>query len=341
MKRFLICIGLSLVLFIGAASADYSYAEEKKILIAAGRETSPWYVIAQALAKFINTKSKWLRAEVVSTAGISACLEIVREKPKQYIGIGAFTNIHARSGHEFGEKRGPYDNERFIANLIPTPECFVTYDPNIKTVKDLAGKTVDVSRRGGANTVDHLAILKKYGVLDKVKLVYTGWGGGANKLIDGLVDATMMVFDQIYPNTFSKGAFIEKMQTKGPVYYIGFDRETLLQLRKEAHGVVPIWVPAGALDKKTQPKGFWANNNAFYFNADAKMDDDVVYEVARIIWETPMEEWAKWGFVGRNMINKFKPAMPDLKLYQAHPGAKKFYDEHGIKLIDIAELLGK
>jgi TRAP transporter TAXI family solute receptor len=343
MKRILICVGLALALLLGAVGADYTYAaEEKKILIAAGRETSPWYAIAQALAKFINTKSEWLRAEAVSNAGISACLEMVAEDPELYMGVGSFANIHHRSTDEFGRKRGGgYDGERFIANFMPSTECFVTYDPDIKTMADLAGKTVDVSRRGGGNTVDHKAILAKYGVLDKVKLVYTGFGGGANKLMDGLVDATMLIFDQIYPNTFSKGAFIEKLQTKGPVYYVGFDREAILELRSTGHGTVPVWVPDGALDPKTQPKGFWANNNPTYFMADEKMDPEIIYEVTRIIWETPAEEWAKWNPIGMNMNKKFKPAMPDLKLYKAHPGAQKFYDEHGIKLVDIAELLQK
>ncbi len=39
------------------------------------------------------------------------------------------------------------------------------------------------------------------------------------------------------------------------------------------------------------------------------------------------------------MTKEFKPAAPDLELYKAHPGAKKFYDEHGIKVTDLADLL--
>ena len=72
---------------------------------------------------------------------------------------------------------------------------------------------------------------------------------------------------------------------------------------------------------------------------DKRMDNDVVYEVTRVIWETPAEEWTNWHPTGAHMNEAFKPAMPSLSLYQPHPGAKKFYDEHGIKLKDLAELL--
>ena len=311
----------------------------RNILIAGGRTSSPWYPLSQGLAKFINDKSDWLRAEVVSTAGITGNLDITKEKPKEYIAVDSFAHIHYRPGHPWGEKRGTYTGMRFIANVSSETQCLITYDSRIKKVQDLAGKTVDVGRKGAANTVDHMAVLEKYGVLDKVKLVYTGYGGGADKLKDGLVDATMMMFDHIYPDKFRKGGFIEKLETRGPIYYIGFDRDTLLQLRDSEYATVPVWIPAGALDPKTQPQALWAYNIPTFFIADERMDEDTVYEITRIIWETPADEWAKWHPIGAHMNETFKPAMPSLKLYKAHPGAKKFYDEHGIELKDLADLL--
>ena len=68
--RKLIVVGCLLVsvLVAGLISDNPALAETKKILIAGGRATSPWYAFCQALAKFINDKSSWLRAEVVSPA---------------------------------------------------------------------------------------------------------------------------------------------------------------------------------------------------------------------------------------------------------------------------------
>lgn len=340
MKRARVVVAVLIGLMsIGLFASPGVAKEKRQILIGGGRTTSPWYAFAQALAKFINDKSDWLSAEVVSTAGITGNVDLVKENPEKYIGISTFSHIHYRPGHEWGEKRGVYTGERFIANANPQTQCVITYDPKIKTMKDLAGKTVDVGRRGAANTIDMAAILKSYGILDQVKLVYTGYGGGGAKMKDGLVDATFMIFDQIYPATFSKGGLIEGLETRGPVYYVGFDRDLLLKLRDQEFAVAPVRVPAGALDPKTQPEALWAYNDPSFFMADAKMDDDVVYEVTRVIWETSPEEWARWHPMGAGMTHKFIPALPAAKLYQAHPGAAKFYQEKGVELTDLAEVL--
>ena len=338
-KSIYVALVLIGVIVAGIYFSNDVQAETRNILIAGGRTTSPWYSMCQALAKFINKKSTWLRAEAVSTAGITGDVDLVKEKPQEYIGINSFSHIHYRPGHDWGEKRGTYTGDRFIANATSMSQCFVTYDPNLKTVQDLAGKTVDVGRKGAANTPDHKAVLEKYGVADKVKYVYTGYGGGAAKMKDGLVDATMLIFNHIYPDQFSKGGMIEKLETRGPVYYIGFDRDILLQVREMEFATLPVRVPAGALDPKTQTQALWAFNDPTFFMADERMDEKVVYEITRIIWETPAEEWAKWNPMGAHMNATFKAAMPSLKLYQAHPGAKKFYDEHQIELKDLAELL--
>jgi TRAP-type uncharacterized transport system substrate-binding protein len=83
----------------------------------------------------------------------------------------------------------------------------------------------------------------------------------------------------------------------------------------------------------------WGYDDPTFFIADKSMDPDVVYEVTRIIWETPAEEWAKWHPMGAHMNNRFKAAVPSTALYQAHPGAKKFYDEQGVKIRDLADLV--
>jgi len=338
-KLFLVVLLLIGLLVPGLLSFNSALADTRHIFIAGGRTHSVWYPLAQALAKRINENSDWLRAETVSTSGCTGNVDMVKEKPKQYIGISSFSHIHYRPGHKWAEKRGYYTGERFIAGATSMTQLIVTYDPNIKAIQDLAGKIVDVGRKGAANTPDHKAILKKYGILDKVKLVYTGFGGGANKLQDGLVDASFMLFNHIYPHNYSKGGFIEKLQTRGPIYYLGFDRNVLLELREKEYATLPVRVPAGVLDPKRQPTALWAFSDPTFFMADETMDNDVVYGITRIIWETPAEEWAKWSPMGAHMNKTFKPAMPSLTLYQPHPGAKKFYDEHGIQLKDLADLL--
>jgi hypothetical protein len=108
------------------------------------------------------------------------------------------------------------------------------------------------------------------------------------------VDASFLLLNHIYPRTFNKGSFIEKLQKRGPVYYVGFDRKTLLGLMDKEFATLPVRVPARALDAKTQPDELWAFNDPTFFIADKRMDKDIVHEVTRVIWETPADDWAKW-----------------------------------------------
>ncbi|MBW1712012.1 MAG: TAXI family TRAP transporter solute-binding subunit [Deltaproteobacteria bacterium] len=337
---FMLAVFVSLALALGPAGEATAASDVVNIKIAGARVKDPWYAFSQALAAFINKKSKWLKAEAVATAGLTANIEMVREKPKDYIGLApTSTTLHARPGHEWGEARKTYTGARFIANITTMTQLLVTYDSKIKSPQDLVDKTIDVGRKGAGNTPDHLAILKAWGILDKVKLIYTGFGGGAKRLMDGFCDATFLIINHTYPDKFSKGRYIDQLETKKPVYYLGFDRDMLLKLRQTEHGTVPVKIPAGALDPKTQPQTLWAFNDPVYIMADESMDPKVVEEVTRIIFETEPEEWAKWHPQGAHMTEKFKPATPVPAVVPAHPGTKTYYDKHGIKMEDLADLL--
>ncbi|MGD8561415.1 MAG: TAXI family TRAP transporter solute-binding subunit [Desulfarculaceae bacterium] len=334
----LLAVFIAVAFFAGSAQESYS-ADTVNLKIAGARVKDPWYAFSQALAQFINKKSKWLRAEAVATSGLTANIELIREKPKEYIGLApTSTTLHARPGHEWSKARKTYTGARFIANLTTMTQLLVTYDPKIKSIKDLKGKTVDVGRKGAGNTPDHLAILKAYGVLDDVKLLYTGFGGGAKRMMDGFCDATFLIVNHTYPHKFSKGRYIEQLETKKPVYYVGFDRDLLLKLRETEHGTVPVRIPAGALGKN-QPKDLWGFNDPVYLMADKGMDSKIVNEVTRVIFETTPEEWAKWHPQGSHMTTQFKTATPVPKVVPAHDGTKAYYQKKGIKMTDLADQL--
>ena len=144
----LLAVLMAAVFVTGSALESYA-TDTVSIKIAGARVKDPWYAFSQALAQFINKKSKWLRAEAVATSGLSANIELIREKPQDYIGLApTSTTLHARPGHAWGEARKTYTGARFIANLTTMTQIIATYDPKIKSIKDLAGKTVDVGQEG-------------------------------------------------------------------------------------------------------------------------------------------------------------------------------------------------
>ena len=330
-----IVFGLTLMCKPGPAKAQ----ETVDLKIAGARVKDPWYAFSQALASFINKKSDWLQAEAVATAGLTANIELIRNKPDEYIGLApTSTTLHARPGHEWGEARGTYTGPRFISNITTMTQLLVTYDEDIKEPEDLKGKTIDVGRKGAGNTPDHVAILEAMGVLDDVDLIYSGFGGGATRMMDGFADASFIIINHTYPHKFSKGALIDKLETKKPVHYLGFDRDMLLDLRKSEHGTIPVRIPKGSLGEN-QTQDLWGFNDPVYLMADESMNTKIVREVTRVIFATPAEEWAKWHPQGEHMTTNIKTATPVPEVVPAHKGTKGFYQEQGLEMKDLADLL--
>jgi len=302
-------------------------------MIASGRVGDAWSVLSEAVAYYTNKRSDWLRLTSVATPGLTAASQITMENPTEYLLVLSSSDIIHLSS-EIAEKY--YDKLRTFGVNASQTILWVTYDENIKTPQDLVGKKVNIPRRGAHHVVDFEAILREWGVLDKVTVVYGGWGECVANLKDGLTDVTIMRVNHIYPMSFTKGPLIEELETKGPIYYLGTDPELTKMLRKEPGvAIIPVRVFAGALDKKTQPEVVWAVSIPIFFGADMQMDEDVVYEVTRVLYESA-GEFAVWHPQGANLSKDFIPAY--LKLDLVHPGAVRYFEEHGIKMVPLVEL---
>jgi len=330
-------LALSIVPFGFSASVDAADKPITKIKIGGGRVGDPWYILSEGLANFINKGSKWLRATVVATPGITGNFELAKRNPKEYMMIGEMSNFHQMPKDPYGKAHNYYDKTRFISIATSLTTVWVTYDKNIKTGKDFAGKKVNISRKAAARVVPDAQILKEWGVWDKIKVVNSGFGGMKRSLKDGLVDACLMIVDHIYPFEFNKGSFITDMETKGPIYYISTAPEITNKMRQTCCSSISVRIPAKSLDPKTQPNEIYGWALPMFFGADERMDNNIVHEVTRIIWENA-GKFEKWHPQGRHMTKEFIPAMPMDKKF-VHAGAKKYYDEQGVKLTFLGDLL--
>lgn len=302
-------------------------------MIASGRVGDAWSVLSEALAYYTNRKSDWLRLTSVATPGLTAAMEITRENPKDYLVVISSRDILA---YPPGAEKQYWDTGRTFGVNASQTVVWITYDENIKTPQDLIGKKVNIPRRGATTVFDMEAILREWGVLDKVTVVYSGYGDAVNNLKNGLVDVTYMSINHIYPMAFSKGPNIENIETKGPIYYLSTDPQLTRMLGEEQNMLgVPVRIFPGALDKKTQPEEVWGFAIPIFFGADVQMDDDVVYEVTRILYETA-GEFDVWHPQGANLSKAFIPAY--LRQDIVHPGALRYFNEHDIEMVALADL---
>jgi TRAP transporter TAXI family solute receptor len=329
-----------LVLFFIAAAVPGLCSSTKPVVhmkIGAGRVTHPHHALGLAIADTISRKSSWLKVEAVATPGYSGNYELMRDNPKAYLALGESCNMFWMPK---SDKYKRYDKYRIIGYIGPIPQAFSTYNKKLKTVQDLAGKKVNVHRRGGTQLDDYKVIFKDAGVLDKVKHVYQGFGGGMKSMADGKADVAPALFDWIHPDKYLRGAMIEQAQARGPLYYISLNRARLTKLHKNGQMAgFPIRVPPGALDPKTQPDEVIGVSMVAFFLADIRTPDDIVYEATKIFYENG-GTYAKWHSQGANMSKELIPSYifsPD----KMHPAALRYYKENNVKVGDIFDKIGK
>lgn len=310
------------------------------IKIAAGRVGDPWYVFGEALGDFINRGSSWLRATVVATPGLAANMEVALEDPLNYISLADMNFVyHVAKKDWVGQRYKNYDKTRFIAMANSVTYVWVTFDKKITKGQDFAGKVIAGARKAGTIRVDEDSLLEEWGVANQVKRVYNSLGERVTALKDGLVDAAPIIVDHIYPATFMKGALLIDLETKGPVQFINTDPQIIDRYcqRQGYYSVLPVKIPPKALNPITQLSELWGYTIPVFFGADERIDKDIIYEVTRIIWESA-GKWTNWHAQGGHMTKEIIPASP-VGLGLVHPGAKKYYDEHGIKVKDLGAML--
>jgi TRAP transporter TAXI family solute receptor len=298
----------------------------------------PAYVLGEGLAYYINQDSEWLKATALATPGLTADQQLAQKEPEKYIALAAST---AWAPAAQLEQWNYYDQFRWIGLVMPYTYVWVTYDQDIKTMQDFAGKRVNIKRKGAEDTPGVEEILKRAGVWDKLGAVeYGGFGGNMNNLKDGLVDVAILFPDHVLPGSFRKGALIENVETKGPIYYISMPADVMedmgAQPFSEATGFIKGTIFPGALGS-TQPEAIIGAITPIFIGADERMPDDVVSEVTRIIWERA-GQFGTWHPMGQNMTKELLATY----MYSAdlmHPGSVRFYEEEGVELRNLVEVI--
>lgn len=339
-RVLMVSLVLGSFVFMDIAQAADPSPKPREIKIAGGRVGDPWYVFSEALAYFINHGSKWLKAGVVPTPGLTGNYELGMESPGDYIMLADVDNVYQMTKDPgFIKRYKGYDKVRFIALANSITYVWVTLDKRITKGQDLAGKTFSGARIAASTKIDEDGILKAWGVDTKVKRIYSSIGERVTQLKDGLINVATITVDHIYPSTFAKGAALTDLETRGTVYFISVDPKIQDRLRdQEGVGpLAPVRIPPNALGPNMPPNEVWGYTFPMYFSADERMDSAIVYEVTRIIWENA-GKWASWHAQGAHMTKEMIPASPvDLKYI--HPGAKKYYDEQGIKVKELGPML--
>ncbi len=283
---------------------------------------SVYFAIGSMLAKVTNKKSKLIAAKAVTSGASVANAKAIAKGEAQVAIIQNDVTWYAWEGkYQFEGK--PIKVLRGIGTLYPEPiQIVVRADSDIKTLQDLAGKKVVVGAAGSGCAATAERVLKAAGVWDKIEPIYQTFEEAAQSLVLGQVDAEFTVI--AYP-----APAINQIAVKVPVRLIPVPDDVIKKLHDQGYPFyVKVIIPKGTYKGMTEDTQTIAVKSTLVVHKD--VPDEVVYEITKILYEN-IDELAKAHQVAKQIdINHAFDGL----MIPLHPGAIKYYEDHGITVPD-------
>lgn len=228
----------------------------------------------------------------------------------------AITYFAVRGGADWDE---PLE-VRAVMTLAPNVAMFLTpRGSGIRTIQDLAGTRATVGP-AGAGFEDFLGpILGAHGVsFDDFTALNATQSAAVGMLADGSADAAYL--GGVIPT-----AAVTQAATSQDIFFVPYDEAAMDQLTAEYPFFRRITVPAGTY-RGVEEDFHGLVVGAMHVITSADVDEDLVYEVTRTLYESQQQVLERHG-VGRSITAENAPRDTGTPF---HPGAERFYREIGV-----------
>ena len=331
MKKALI---LSLVLvfgfalLVGCGQSEQAKAPEASkqasyVTIGTGGITGVYYPTGGAIAKMINNKRDeyHIRATVESTGGSVFNVNAVMSGDLEFGVVQSDRQFQAVHGLEEWKDAGPQKDLRAVFSIHPESVTLVAaVDANIKDIKDLKGKKVNIGNPGSGQRQNSIDALEAVGLNYETDLQAEGIKAAesAGLLQDGRIDAFFYTVG--HPNGSIKEATSGKRKVRF-ASILGIEK-LLEKYPYYAKAVIPIEFYPGAVNDADVPTfGVKAT-----FVTSAKVPDNVVYAITKEVFDN-FEDF-KTLHPAYSVLTK--EGMLEGLSAPIHPGAMKYYKEVGL-----------
>ncbi|WP_433749031.1 TAXI family TRAP transporter solute-binding subunit [Falsibacillus pallidus] len=287
----------------------------KFISIATGGTGGTYYPLGGTFAKLIQDETG-IETNAI-TSGASA--ENMASLKKKKVEI-AFTQSDIASYATKGElmfKDNKVENVQGIGTLYPeTIQIVTTKDSGISSVADLKGKVVSVGEAGSGTLANAEQILEVYGMkTDDLKARNLSFDDSVQGIQDGTIDAAFITSGTPTGAVEGLGAQVE-------ISIVPLDDDKISDLIKKYPYYAKDEIKKGTYGLE-DPVTTVAVRAMLVVRDD--LSEDTVYKITKAIYEhTDKITHAKGEYIkAENALNGM-----GIKL---HPGAKKYFDEKGIK----------
>jgi len=328
-------IGMALllnILHLPGASAK----EEVKLEMWSAMIGVPAYQAALTLSEMLKERHSWLRISPVeghSFANVHAIDEFPLERKKYCLLNSLFSTEYTRALLGLPPWKRKFTDLKVVLLESTDGLTLGTYDSDIKTPQDLKGKKIGLFPKVAAPNEMMIALMRDaWGILDTVNLSYHRPMAMQDMLVTKVIDAVYgIVGVEMMGGKFGQTPFTANILAARQTYWINVTPEDIAKVNaKNPWKAGLIKVSKDALGPGNPPQDTGLVSGVMGILAWDQTPEDVVYELVKFVDENA-QDWSK-RLRGRRMDHGSIIAWPGLTEDMVHPGALKYYKEHGIKI---------
>lgn len=302
-----------------AAPADEAAAVSANLTMGTGGESGTYYAFGGVLATYIGDNSD-IKINVVSTGGTAANIAGIDDGTYDLATVQSDVSTYAFQGTNSFEENGAITSFSILGALYAETVQIVTCDESIKSVADLAGKSVCVGDVGSGTYFNTIDVLAAYDMtIDDITPVYQSFGDSTESIKDGKIDAAFICAGA--PTTA-----ITDLSTSKQVYLISIDDEHMAKLLDACPWYASLTIPAGTY------AGFDEDAVTITVKATlaarADLDEDVAYAIVSQIFENK-DAITELHAKGAELSPEFAT---DGIAVPFNAGAAKYFAEKGIEV---------
>lgn len=299
-----------------SSAAATASADGENLRFVTGGESGTYYAYGNVLGQYATNGDYGLNVTALSGNGSQANIEALEDDDADIAFSQSDVLAYAYDGTNIFDGAA-YQDFSVVADLYQEQVQIVTCDENIKSVSDLAGKTVSVGAAGSGVYFNALDVLSVYDLtLEDIDPVYQSFGDSADSLKDGKIDAAFIVAGA--PTTA-----ITDLSTSKPAYLVSMDEEHVTELCEMSPYYSPATIPADTYG--TEGPVSTVSVGAVIIVNDS-VPEEAVYNLTKSLFdgkENNSDAHAKYD----ELVIEDAAAITSVPY---HPGAAKYYDEQGI-----------
>ncbi len=291
------------------------------VSIATGGTGGAYYPLGGAMAKIFNEHVPGVTANAQSTGASVENIGLVANEETEIAFVQNDVTYYAFTGTETFADKDKITNIRGMAMLYPEViQIIATKESGIKSVEDLKGKKVAVGAPGSGTEVNARQILEEHGIVyaDLGKADYLSFNEAADQLKDKQVDAAFVTA------ALPTAAVTEVTQT-ADIVLVPVDGEKIKALAAKYPFYTEVVIDGGIY--KGNDDDVAAAAVMAMLVVPENLDEDLVYNLTKQIFE---QRQVIVDTHARGNDIKLETALDGMPI-ELHSGAKKYYDEKGIK----------